>query len=147
VRNAAAALLIAFPVFLWLSRYVGRLMAQEPDKRGSKVRKWLTYLTLFVAAIVFLGDLVFLVSRLLGGELPPRFLAKVVVVGAIAGYVFGHYLADLRHDEDDRGGTHAAGASPLARVAGALVAVVLGIGLFVADRPSVHAVKRSTRPA
>ena len=136
VRDSAAALLIAVPVFIWLSRYVGRLMAQEPDKRGSKVRKWLTYLTLFVAAIVFLGDLVFLVSRLLGGELPPRFVAKVVVVGTIAGYVFGHYLADLRRDEDEHGAVRAAGASPLARVAGGLVVLVLGIGLFVAGSPA-----------
>ncbi len=135
LRDAAAALLIAFPVFVLLSRYVGGLIAREPDKRGSKVRKWLTYVTLFIAALVILGDLIFLVARLLSGELPPRFLARVAVVGGIAGYVFGHYLADLRRDEDDHRAAPARGPSPLARVAAGVVIVTLATGLWAAGSP------------
>jgi membrane protein YqaA with SNARE-associated domain len=135
VRDAVAALLIAYPVFLLLSRYVGRLLQREPDKRGSKVRKWLTYVTLFVAALVILGDLTFLVARLLSGELPPRFLARVVVVGAIAGYVFGHYLSDLRREEDERGEGPARGPGAATRVAAAVVILALMVGLYAAGSP------------
>jgi hypothetical protein len=135
VRGAAAALLIAWPVFLALSAYIGRTLQRDPGKRASGVRKWLTYATLFVAALVILGDLTVLVTRLLGGELPPRFLAKVAVVAAIAGYAFVHYLGDLRREEDrpDR----AAPARPgwATRLVGAAVLAVLVIGLVLAGSP------------
>jgi hypothetical protein len=51
-RGATAGLIIAFPIFLFLSRAIGRTLERDPDKRGSRIRKWLTYLTLFVAALV-----------------------------------------------------------------------------------------------
>ncbi len=102
IRMSTASLLIAFPVFLWLSAFLGRAIARDPEKRGSKVRKWLTYLTLFVAAGIIIGDLITLVFNVLGGgELTLRFVLKVVVVAGIAGTIFGYYLWDLRKDEKE----------------------------------------------
>ena len=57
------------------------------------------YLTLFIAAGCLIGDMTTLVYQLLGGELTVRFMLKVIVVGAIAGTVFGYYLHDLRREE------------------------------------------------
>jgi hypothetical protein len=99
LRWSTASVLIAFPVFLFVARHLGRELARNPVKRLSAVRRWLTYLTLFVAAGVLLGDTITLVYNLLGGELTVRFVLKVVVVAAIAGTVFGWYLFDLRHEE------------------------------------------------
>ena len=45
-------LIITFPVFVYVSHYVARDVAKHPIKRLSPVRRWLTYLTLFVAATV-----------------------------------------------------------------------------------------------
>lgn len=135
VRDSIAALLIAYPVFLYLSGFIGRMLKREPDQRGSGVRKWLTYVTLFIAALVILGDLTFLVARLLSGELPPRFLARALVVFLIAGYVFGHYLSDLRQDEDERRDRPARSPGPWPRVAGAAVVAVLAVAFFAAGSP------------
>ncbi|PWK86822.1 DUF5671 domain-containing protein [Fulvimonas soli] len=99
IRWSVASIVIAFPVFLLLSAKIGRELAHEPVKRLSAVRRWLTYLTLFVAAIVLIVDLTTLVDRVLGGELTVRFVLKVLIAGAIAGTVFGYYLRDLRRDE------------------------------------------------
>jgi hypothetical protein len=63
------------------------------------VRRWLTYLTLFVAAVVLIVDLITLVDNVLGGEVTVRFVLKVLVAGLIAGTIFGYYLWDLRRDE------------------------------------------------
>lgn len=137
VRNAVASLVIAFPVFLLLARHIGGVVRREPEKRGSKVRKWLTYLTLFLAALVIIGDLIVLVARVLAGELATPFLLKVLTVFAIAGTVFGHYLADLRRDENESRAVAAAprGASPLARAAAAAVIAVLLGGLWFIGSP------------
>jgi hypothetical protein len=134
-RGSTAGLIIAYPIFLLLARGMGASVAREPAKRASKIRKWLTYLTLFVAAMVLIGDLIFLVSRLLSGELPLRVSLKVLVVFAIAGTVFGHFLAELRRDDRE-------GAMPQRewrvppRVAAALVLVVLIAGLALAGSPA-----------
>lgn len=134
LRSAVAGLVIAFPVFLFLSRLVGREAARDPAARDSAVRRWLTYLTLVVAALVILGDLIVLVTRMLEGELAPRFLLKVAVVLAIAGTVFGHYLGDVRRDERETGGR--GGAGPLARVAvGGVFATILA-GLLFSGSPT-----------
>ena len=99
IRWSIAVLAIAFPLFLYMSRLVGRAVARDPAKRASKVRKWLTYLTLFVAVCVLVGDAVSLLYNLLSGELTTRFVLKSLVVGGLAGGVLGYYLWDLRRDE------------------------------------------------
>jgi len=133
-RNGTAGLVIAFPIFLFVAALIGRAMAREPEKRGSKVRKWLTYITLFVAALVLIGDLTFLVQRLLSGELPTRVLVKTLVVFAIAGTVFGHYLADLRREERE-GEVKPARPGLLARAAVVAVLVVVVAGFLSAGSP------------
>lgn len=101
IRNATASLIITFPLFLFVSHLLRKAIQRDPEKRSSKVRKWLTYLTLFVAAGVIIGDLITLVSNLLSGELSTRFVLKVITVLLIAGTIFGYYLWDLRQEEEE----------------------------------------------
>jgi uncharacterized protein YacL len=101
IRWSTSSLIIAFPVFLWISWLLNKAILRDPDKRGSKIRKWLTYITLFIAAGVIIGDLITLVFNVLGGELTARFILKVLVVGAISGSIFGYYLWDLRKEEKE----------------------------------------------
>lgn len=99
IRWATASVIIAFPVFLFVARHLARELARNPVKRLSAVRRWLTYLTLFLAAVVLVGDMITLVYNVLGGELTVRFGLKVLVAAAIAGSIFGWYLVDLRREE------------------------------------------------
>lgn len=99
VRWSVANLVVAFPLYALLSISMQRAIDRDPTRRGSRVRKWLTYLTLFAGAGVLVGDVIALVHRLLEGELTTRFVLKVVVVAVIAGVALGYYLWDLRQDE------------------------------------------------
>lgn len=101
IRWAVSSLVVAFPVFLYLSALTGKEVRRDPARRTSKVRRWLTYLTLFIAAAVIIGDLIALLSDLLGGELTLRFALKVVTVGGIATGIFAYYLHDLRSEDRD----------------------------------------------
>lgn len=99
MRFSVASLLVAFPVYLFVARLLSRELARNPVKRLSAVRRWLTYLTLFLAVTAIVCDLIALVHSLLGGDLTLRFVLKVLVVGAIAGAIFGFHLTDLRREE------------------------------------------------
>ena len=101
IRWAVSSLVVAFPVFLYLSVLTEREVRREPTKRASKVRRWLTYLTLFIAAAVIIGDLIALLNDLLGGDLTLRFVLKALTVGLIAAGIFAYYLHDLRVEEKD----------------------------------------------
>jgi len=99
MRWSISSLIVAFPVFLYLSWVIDRQVGRDPMKRASKVRRWLTYLTLFASACALIGDVTTLVYNALGGELTIRFLLKIVTVALIAGTAFTYYLRDLRQDE------------------------------------------------
>jgi hypothetical protein len=135
LRFSLASLIVAFPVYLLTARLTGRAVARDPEKRNSGVRRWLTYLTLFNAACVLIGDFIAVLLGLLKGELTARFLSKAAIVAAIAGWLFAHYLGGLRRDEEDA--PRAAGPSWLARAAGAVVALVTVLGLVLAGSPAV----------
>ncbi|UHQ21683.1 DUF5671 domain-containing protein [Lysobacter sp. 5GHs7-4] len=122
MRWSVAALTIAFPVFAFVSAYLAREVALHPIKRLSPVRRWLTYLTLFVAASVLIGDMTVLVYNLLGGELSVRFVLKVLVVATIAGTAFGYYLRDLRREEVEGAGGRPVGRGLLVSTAAVIVA-------------------------
>lgn len=101
IRNATASLIITFPVFGYMSWLMERAIKRDPEKRSSKIRKWLTYITLFLAAGVIIGDLITLLNSVLAGELTLRFVLKVLVVFVIAATIFGYYLLDLRKEEKE----------------------------------------------
>jgi len=98
-RWSTAAIIITFPVFFFMARYIGREIERNPLKRLSPARRWLTYMTLFMSSATLLGDTTTLIYNLLGGDLTIRFVLKVLVVAAIAGSGFAYYLLDLRQEE------------------------------------------------
>jgi hypothetical protein len=100
LRWCVAAIIVAFPVYLALTRKHFLDYAQTPQRRTSPIRKWLTYPTLFVASMVIIGTLIDLIGSALGGELAPRFLLKVLVTILLASIVFAYYLWELRWKEE-----------------------------------------------
>jgi hypothetical protein len=102
LRWNLASLVVSFPVFLFTFRLTTAAVEKDPTKRGSKPRKWLTYLTLFIAAVTLSGDVVVLVYNVLGGEFATRFLLKVATVAILAGGIFAYFLADMRREETER---------------------------------------------
>jgi hypothetical protein len=96
IADALASLIVAFPIYIFVTRYIVREVEVHPEKRESAVRKWLTYIALLIAAGVVIGDLITFLNYFLRGELTTRFVAKVAVVLAIAGGVFWYYMGSLQ---------------------------------------------------
>jgi hypothetical protein len=99
IRWSVSSLVVAFPIFAYMTWRTALLVRKDPAKRASKIRRNLTYLTLFIAACVLIGDVTALVYNFLGGELTLRFALKVLTAAAIAGGVFVFYLNGIRGEE------------------------------------------------
>ena len=95
IRWDISMIMVAFPLFFFTFRAV----AKDPTKRASRPRKWLTYLTLFVAGMALVGDTAVLIYNMLGGELTIRFLLKVATIAIIAGGTFSYFIGDMRKEE------------------------------------------------
>jgi hypothetical protein len=96
VASALASILVAFPIYLLVSRTILREERNHPEKLDSPVRKWLTYMALVIAAGVFMIDLITALTTVLRGEITSRFLAKTFVVLVISGGVFFYYFVGVR---------------------------------------------------
>ena len=137
LRWGLAYLVISFPAFLLVQRLVRRVLRSDPELRSSRIRKWLTYMTLFLAAGVLAGDLIALVFFALGGELAVRFVLKAAIVAAIAGSVFGYYFWDLRQDESEpaEDGDGSRLPATFATVSSVAVAAAVVLGLVAVGSP------------
>ena len=96
IRWSIACLVVVFPVYVLTSWFLGKGYTAEPSKRNLRIRKWLIYFTLFVTALIIIGDLVALIYNLLGGEFTLRFILKVLSVFFVAGSIFGYYFYDVK---------------------------------------------------
>lgn len=99
IRWSISFLVVAFPAFVLVTRSNERTLANDPARRLSAVRRWLTYATLFIAGAFLLGDATAVVYNVLSGETTVRFFLKVATVAAIAGSVFFYLVHDLRRGE------------------------------------------------
>ncbi len=96
IRFAISTLIIVFPLFVTLSYFMWKLLLADVAARSFSIRKWLSYLTLFVAGSAVAGDLVTLVYTFLNGEISSRFVLKIAVVLLVAFGVFLYSLKDLK---------------------------------------------------
>jgi hypothetical protein len=104
LSNNVAALIVAFPIYLFVMRLILRTLRENPESYDSPIRKWLTYLAMLIAAGIVICDLVTFLAYFLRGDLTARFVLKVLVVLVIAGVVLAYYLASLRRPAGEAAG-------------------------------------------
>ncbi|MFA6353735.1 MAG: DUF5671 domain-containing protein [Candidatus Paceibacterota bacterium] len=91
-----ASLIIFFPVYVFLMWLLERNYSIEPEKRNIGIRKWLTYITLFVSGFVLAGDLVTVLYFFIDGQdITTGFILKVLSVLVIALAIFFYYIYDV----------------------------------------------------
>jgi hypothetical protein len=95
-RGWIATLIVAFPLFFIFARMANQAIRKESDKANLWIRKWLLYLTLFVAGGTMAVDLIILLKSFLGGELSSHFFLKILVVFIVAAAVFFYFIKDIR---------------------------------------------------
>ena len=96
---ATSMLAVSYPVYVLVSWIIGRGFKTDLAGREVKIRKWLWYITLFIAAMTMIIDSVTIVFNFLKGDLTIQFFLKLLVILVTAAAVFGYYLWDLKKRE------------------------------------------------
>lgn len=102
IRLNVSMIIVSLPIFIWISRLTNKKILDDLGHKRSLVRKWLTYLALFISALFFLGSAVFTIYNFLSGELGIRFALKVFVVALVSGGIFIYYYSNVeeRNEKD-----------------------------------------------
>ncbi len=100
ISTQLASIIVALPVYLGVVWGLSRRMLLRPELRESGVRKWLTYIALFVTAVIAIADIITFLTFLLQGEITTRFVLKVISILVLSGGVLGYYLFTMRQDKE-----------------------------------------------
>ncbi len=145
VAGQLATLIIAFPLFLFMSRVVAKETARRPEAFESAVRKWLTYIALVITAVTLLTDAVWFLSSYLSGELTARFAWQATVLFIVATGIFSFYLGTVRAESIDTRRDWFFASAATAAVAVALVLGFTSIGSPAQQRVASLDDQRITR--
>lgn len=137
IRWGSSALLVAYPVLVYITWLLQKEFKSQPGLRDMKTRRWLLYFTQFVTAITIIVDLMVLIYEFYGGEITTRFISKVVVVLVVAAVVLGYYRWELHRTDAV---TNLPKIMAIA-VGGVLLASIIA-GFFIAGTPSEQRAKR-----
>jgi hypothetical protein len=133
ISGEMAAVIVLLPVYMLLMYLIRKGTDADPTRKEIWVRKWAIILTLFLAGVAMVGDLIALLTTFLnGGELTTAFLLKVLVIILVAAGVFMHFFADLKNYWD---------ANPsrrnMVRIGVAVLAIVTIVsGFFIVGTPA-----------
>lgn len=136
VRFALASIIIVFPLFIWGSWYLNKIYLKIPQVRQMKTRKWLIYLTLFIVALVIVGDFIRIVWGFLGGEITLRFILKAFAVFITSGCIFSYYLWDVRREAPSKRSKY------FAWLTGVVILILIVFGFVLIGSPKQERLMR-----
>lgn len=132
IRFAMATLIVMVPVAIIIMRFIRRDIESNSGKSDLWIRRWALVLTIFVAGLAVVGDLITLINYFLGGDITMRFVLKVAVLLLVASAVFMHFLADFRGYWT----AHRGRASIVGYAAGLAVLLAIVAGFFIMGSPT-----------
>lgn len=139
VSLAMAMLIVAFPLYILFMRIISGVEKISPEKRELPVRKWLTFITLFVAGVVIAIDLIVLLQKFFAGEeITLGFAFKVISIIVVLAAVFGFYLREIHRTTTN----NTAMRTYSAYGAGVFVLLAIVIGFWVMGSPYTQKEKR-----
>lgn len=134
MRFAIASLIILVPLFLYLMRLIQNETRATPARQEMGIRRWLTYITLFIAGATIIGDLIILLNSFLGGTLPTPFLLKSAILITIMGTGFWYFILDISGYWLKR----SALSKGIGYGTGVLVAIIIVSGFFIMGSPATQ---------
>ena len=91
-----ASLLVSFPFFAFFFSHVTKRTLENPHIRQLRARKNLIYITLVIAFLVMMYNIIWLVYNMLSGNITINFLINFSTTIIIFGIMFLYYLLQVK---------------------------------------------------
>lgn len=99
LKFSIASLIITAPLFIVLANYIQKYIKSERISLESQVRKWLSFVTIFIASCIIIGVLIGIIVNYLDGNLSLRMFLELVVVLAISTMILLYNIFDIRRQD------------------------------------------------
>ncbi len=100
VRGFLASIIVSYPIFAALFLHLTKRTKQNPNLRSLKARKILIYLTLVIAFVVTITNVINAVYKFLSGNINLNFILHLAIAIAINGLIFVYYLTQVKEDRN-----------------------------------------------
>jgi hypothetical protein len=94
-RTYLAMLIIMFPAFLVLAYFWKRKQKRGIGEYDEVIRKWLSYVIIFLSILIAIIDLIILVRYFVSGEITIRFILKVLIALVGAKLVLLYFIPEV----------------------------------------------------
>ncbi|MFA6273618.1 MAG: DUF5671 domain-containing protein [Candidatus Paceibacterota bacterium] len=94
-RTFLAMLIIMFPTFLILVYFWKRKEKKGLCEYDEVVRKWLSYIIIFLSVLIVIIDLIVLVRYFVSGEITVRFILKVLITISGAKMILNYFIPEV----------------------------------------------------
>lgn len=94
-RTFLAMLIIMFPTFLILAYFWKKKEKKGLGQHDEVIRKWLSYIIIFLSVLIVVVDLIVLVRYFVSGEITIRFILKVVIAIVGAKMILGYFIPEV----------------------------------------------------
>jgi hypothetical protein len=98
VRAFVAAIIVSYPVFLFISILLKKQLKTQPSIRSLRSRKVLIYLTLIMTFLILLGDIVIGIYDFLAGSITSITIRHLLVTILISGPIFIYFITEVKND-------------------------------------------------
>lgn len=141
LRFAISAVIVATPVYYWMTSLIQKSLKSGELDKESQLRKWMTYIIIFVSAVVIIVSLIGIINNYLSGDLTSKIALKVLTTIVISGIVLSYYLYNIKRTNFEK--------ETVSKVyfwsSLALVIIILISGFLIADSPAqVRKIKHDT---
>lgn len=132
LRFAISAVIVASPVYYWMTSLIQKSLKKGELDQESQLRKWMTYIIIFVSAIVIIISLIGVINNYLSGDLTSKIVLKLLTTILISGIVLSYYLYNIKRDNFKK--------NTVVKIyfwsSLALVLIILVSGFLIADSPA-----------
>lgn len=137
LKIGLSMLFVASIVYFIASKVVNKKLIKGDIRSNSLVRKFLTYIALFILVAISIGSLVALVFNYLNGELTGNTFGKIAAFFVVSGFFALFYFWEIRRKEltDKK-------FDILYFITLAAVIIVLVFGVIIADSPQMTREKK-----
>ncbi|MFZ2072133.1 MAG: DUF5671 domain-containing protein [Minisyncoccia bacterium] len=94
-RTFLAMLIIMFPAFLILAYFWKKKEKKGLGEYDEVMRKWLSYIIIFLSILIVVVDLIVLVRYFVSGEITIRFILKVAIAISGAKMVLNYFISEV----------------------------------------------------